>query len=90
MSTTAESPENIAVETLEEIARRNQVWTVMADKYGVENPAPPWKTKLDRYAELPYPEIPLVALANSLVARGVIGEEELCRRLDAVRTRLEA
>ena len=122
MSTTAESPENIAVETLEEIARRNQVWTVMADKYGVENPAPPWKTKLDgmrdaidrsgaaedlnltftdrrdeedglsasRYAELPYPEIPLVALPHSLVARGVIGEEELRRRLDAVRTRLEA
>lgn len=122
MSTTAEPPENIAVETLEEIARRNQIWTVMADKYGVENPVPPWKTSLDgmcdaidrscaaedlnltfkkrrdeedalsatRYAKLPYPENQLVALAHSLVARGVIDEAELRRRLDAVRTRLEA
>jgi hypothetical protein len=122
VSTTAEPPENIAVETLEEIARRNQIWTVMADKYGVENPVPPWKTSLDgmcdaidrscaaedlnltfkkrrdeedalsatRYAKLPYPENQLVALAHSLVARGVIDEAELRRRLDAVRTRLEA
>ena len=122
MSTTAEPPENIAVETLEEIARRNQIWTVMADKYGVENPVPPWKTSLDgmcdaidrscaaedlnltfknrrdeedalsatRYAKLPYPENQLVALAHSLVARGVIDEAELRRRLDTVRTRLEA
>ncbi len=122
MSTTAEPPENIAVETLEEIARRNQIWTAMADKYGVENPVPPWKSSLDgmcdaidrscaaedlnltfknrrdeedalsatRYAKLPYPENQLVALAHSLVARGVIDEAELRRRLDAVRTRLEA
>jgi hypothetical protein len=122
VSTTAEPPENIAVETLEEIARRNQIWTVMADKYGVENPVPPWKTSLDgmcdaidrscaaedlnltfkkrrdeedalsatRYAKLPHPENQLVALAHSLVARGVIDEAELRRRLDAVRTRLEA
>jgi len=122
VSTTAEPPENLAVETLEEIARRNQTWTVIADKYGVENPVPPWKTSLDgmcdaidrscvgddlgftfkdrrdeedvlsatRYADLPYPENQLVALAHSLVARGVIDEAELRRRLDAVRTRLEA
>jgi hypothetical protein len=122
VSTTAEPPENIAVETLEEIARRNQIWTAMADKYGVENPVPPWKSSLDgmcdaidrscaaedlnltfknrrdeedalsatRYAKLPYPENQLVALAHSLVARGVIDEAELRRRLDAVRTRLEA
>jgi hypothetical protein len=122
VSTTAEPPENLAVETLEEIARRNQIWTVMADKYGVENPVPPWKTSLDgmcdaidrscaaedlnltfknrrdeedalsatRYAKLPYPENQLVALAHSLVARGVIDEAELRRRLDTVRTRLEA
>ena len=47
MGTAAQPPENIAVVTLEEIARRNQIWTVMADKYGVENPVPPWKTSLD-------------------------------------------
>ena len=32
---------------LEEIVERNQVWPVMAAKYGVENPVPPWKTSLD-------------------------------------------
>ena len=122
MGAAALQPENISVETLEEIARRNQIWTVMADKYGVENPVPPWKTSLDgmcdaidrsgaaadlnltfkdrrdeedalsatHYAELPYPENQLVALAHSLVARGVIDEVELRRRLEAVRTRLEA
>ena len=122
MGAAAQQPENISVETLEEIARRNQIWTVMADKYGVENPVPPWKTSLDgmcdaidrsgaaedlnltfkdrrdeedvlsatRYADLPYPENQLVALAHSLVARGVNDEVELRRRLEAVRTRLEA
>jgi hypothetical protein len=35
------------VETLQEIVERNQVWPVMAAKYGVENPVPPWKTSLD-------------------------------------------
>jgi len=43
-----------------------------------------------RYADLPYPENQLVALAHSLVAHGVIDETELRRRLDAVRARLEA
>jgi hypothetical protein len=122
MGAAGQQPENISVETLEEIARRNQIWTVMADKYGVENPVPPWKTSLDgmcdaidrsgaaedlnltfkdrrdeedvlsatRYADLPYPENQLVALAHSLVARGVIDEVELSRRLEAVRARLEA
>ncbi|WP_096291133.1 thiocyanate hydrolase [Mycobacterium ahvazicum] len=42
------------------------------------------------YADLPYPENRLVALAHSLVARGVIGEVELAERLAAVRARLEA
>ena len=32
---------------LNEIIKRNQVWTRMAAKYGVENPLPPWKTSLD-------------------------------------------
>jgi hypothetical protein len=35
------------VEALQEIVERNQVWSVMAAKYGVENPVPPWKTSLD-------------------------------------------
>lgn len=42
------------------------------------------------YSDLPYPENRLVALAHSLVARGVIDESELEDRLAAVRARLES
>ena len=42
------------------------------------------------YSDLPYPENRLVALAHSLVVRGVISEAELSERLAAVRARLEA
>ena len=42
------------------------------------------------YAGLPYPENQLVALAHSLVARGVIDEAELKQRLAIIRDRLEA
>ncbi|CAM3292624.1 hypothetical protein MYCO108962_12690 [Mycobacterium colombiense] len=41
------------------------------------------------YSELPYPENRLVALAHSLVVRGVIEESELEDRLAAVRGRLQ-
>ena len=108
---------------LDEIVRRNQVWPVLAAKYGVENPLPPWKTSLDglcdvldrscasdeevvmtfkerrdeedalsatRYAELPYPENQLVALAHSLLSRGLISEDDLRERLAVIRARLEA
>ncbi|PRC54222.1 thiocyanate hydrolase, partial [Mycobacterium sp. ITM-2017-0098] len=33
--------------SLNSIVERNQVWKLMAAKYGVENPVPPWKTSLD-------------------------------------------
>ena len=115
--------ESVTIEVLEQIAERNQTWPVMAAKYGVDNPLPPWKTSLDglcdaldrscdddeklhftfkqrrdeedvlvgtRYANLPYPENQLVALAHSLVARGVISETELEERLAAIRLRLQA
>ncbi len=42
------------------------------------------------YSSLPYPENQLVALAHSLMARGVIDEAELRQRLATIRTRLEA
>lgn len=107
-------------EPLAGIVERNQVWSRMAAKYGVQNPVPPWKTSLDGlcdaldrttcdgvpdfkqrrdeedelsatvYADVPYPENQLVALAHSLLARGVIGEDELAQRLVAVRARLQA
>ena len=108
---------------LDEIVTNNQSWPVMAAKYGVENPLPPWKTSLDglcdvldrscaadpetgltfkerrdeedelsatRYADLPYPENQLVALAHSLMKRGLVDESELRQRLAAIRARLEA
>ena len=122
MNNAAIPPQAVTIETLVEDATRNPTRPVMAHKYGVENPVPPWKTSLDgmcyaidcscagddlgftfkdrrdeedvlsvtRYADLPCPENPLVALAHSLVARGVIDEADLRRRLDAVRARLEA
>lgn len=42
------------------------------------------------YADLPYPENQLMALAHSLVVRGVITEAELEQRLAAVRARLQS
>jgi hypothetical protein len=43
-----------------------------------------------RYADLPYPENQLVSLAHSLLARGVITEDDLRARLTGIRQRLEA
>jgi len=93
------SDQNARIGSLDQIVDRNQVWPVMAAKWGVENPVPPWKTSLDGLcdaldhascADLPYPENQLVSLAHSLLARGVIDEAELQRRLASVRRRLEA
>jgi hypothetical protein len=118
-----EAPEAEAssIASLAKIVERNQVWSRMAAKYGVDNPVPPWQTSLDGmcdaldqsacgpgvlgfvdrrneedalsatvYADLPYPENRLVALAHSLLARGVIDEGELEERMAAVRARLES
>jgi hypothetical protein len=110
-----------AIAPLAKIVERNQVWSCMAAKYGVDNPVPPWKTSLDGicdaldqsacgpeilsfvdrrneedalsatvYSDLPYPENRLVALAHSLLVRGVIDEAELEERMAAVRARLES
>lgn len=108
----------VRVQMLERIATRGQVWQRMAEKYGVTNPVPPWKSSLDGmcdaldregtvlppltrrcdedllsqevYATLPFPENQLIALAHSLIARGVIGEAALADRMKAVRARLGA
>lgn len=113
--------EDHTVAPLAKIVDRQQVWSRMAAKYGVDNPMPPWQTSLDGicdaldqsgcgaavfdladrrddedalsatvYSRLPYPENRLVALAHSLVVRGVIDEAELEDRLAAVRARLQA
>ena len=109
---------NLRIATLDRIATAGQDWPHVADKYGVTNPVPPWKSSLDGicdaldvdgqalplperrgdedvlsqavYADLPAPERQLVALAHSLVARGILEEDELARRMEAVRARLEA
>jgi hypothetical protein len=49
VSTTEDSApiETTTITPLQDIVQRNQVWPVMAAKYGVENPVPPWKTSLD-------------------------------------------
>jgi hypothetical protein len=41
------STERATITPLQHIVENNQVWSVMAAKYGVENPVPPWKTSLD-------------------------------------------
>lgn len=100
---TANTPrptEDSTVAPLTKIVARNQVWSRMAAKYGVDNPVPPWQTSLDGicdaidqshcgarllgfverrddedalsatlYADLPYPENRLVALALARRAR---------------------
>ena len=38
---------NIRVKLLEHLVERGQVWDRMAEKYGVTNPVPPWKSSLD-------------------------------------------
>jgi hypothetical protein len=35
------------VKSLEQLVERGQVWGRMAEKYGVTNPVPPWKSSLD-------------------------------------------
>jgi hypothetical protein len=121
---TSERPRSVESSTFEPLAKiveRNQVWSRMAAKHGVDNPVPPWKTSLDGicdaldqspcgsevldaidrrneedvlsatvYVDLPYPESRLVALAHSLLVRGVIDEAELAQRVAVVRARLES
>jgi hypothetical protein len=113
-----ENVRDLTIATLDRIATGGQDWPHVADKYGVTNPVPPWKSSLDGicdaldvngealpllerrrdedvlsqaiYADLPAPERQLVTLAHSLIARGIIDEQELARRMKAVRARLEA
>lgn len=47
MSTSGKSTQVERIDALNGIVERNQVWSRMAEKHGVENPVPPWKTSLD-------------------------------------------
>jgi hypothetical protein len=69
----------------------------MCDALDRERTALPLLTRRDdedrlsseRYEALPFPENQLVALAHSLIARGVIDERALADRMASVRARLE-
>ena len=39
--------ERVTSASLRNIVERNQIWSRMAAKHGVDNPVPPWKTSLD-------------------------------------------
>ena len=108
----------VTVPSLQQLVARGQMWTRMAEEFGVSNPLPPWKSSLEGmcdalddegstlppltrrheedllsrevYGTLPAPESQLVALAHSLIGRGVIDEHTLVTRMAAVRARLEA
>lgn len=41
----------VKAQALERIVGRGQVWPRMAEKYGVSNPVPPWKSSLDAICE---------------------------------------
>ena len=100
---------------LESLRSEDQVWTVIAPRYGVTNPDPPWKVPLyatceclsDRgaldslerrhaedelaetvYTEIPNPERQLLALAHTMLRRGLLSEEDLASRMDLIRSRL--
>jgi hypothetical protein len=102
---------------LEAIRSQGKTWDVLAPRYGVTNPNPPWKTSLtaicdcldvsgalptlDRrraedklaeavYSDVPAPESQLLALAHTMLNRGLVSEGELASRMHTVRSRLEA
>ena len=101
---------------LEAIRSQGNTWDVLAPRYGVTNPNPPWKTSLtamcdcldvsgalptlDRrraedelaeavYSDVPAPENQLLALAHTMLNRGLVSEGELASRMHTVRSRLE-
>ncbi len=102
---------------LEAIRSAGKAWDVLAPRYGVTNPDPPWKTSLlamceclsvsgalttlDRrraedelaeavYSEVPAPERQLLALAHTMLSRGLVMAGDLESRMLTVRSRLEA
>jgi hypothetical protein len=100
---------------LDEIRSKSDTWEVLAPRWGVTNPNPPWKTSLtamcdclggvlpneDRrnaedmladniYRDVPAPERQLLALAHTMLNRGLMTEEQLAIRMRSVRERLEA
>lgn len=105
------------ISLLEAIRSQGKTWDVLAPRYSVTNPNPPWKTSLvamcdclgdscalpnldrrraedelarDVYNDVPDPERQLLALAHTMLNRGLVTEEDLAIRMRTVRSRLEA
>lgn len=113
-----ESGESLGrIALLEEIRGQGKTWDLLAPRYGVTNPTPPWQTSLVAmcdclggcgaipaldirqaedaladtvYRDVPAPERQLLALAHTMLDRGLVDESELASRMRAVRKRLEA
>jgi hypothetical protein len=47
MADTTPDVTTVRVKSLERLVERGQVWSRMAEKYGVTNPVPPWKSSLE-------------------------------------------
>jgi len=105
------------VSLLEAMRNEDKTWDVLAPRYGVTNPNPPWKTSLvamcscigvsdalpaldirqsedeladTLYSDVPAPERQLLALAHTMLDRGLVREDELASRMRSIRSRLEA
>ena len=46
-----QEPEFSSVSLLEKVRKQGKVWEDLAQKYGVDNPDPPWKINLDSTCE---------------------------------------
>ncbi|HEY8902197.1 MAG TPA: hypothetical protein VIM48_00735 [Chthoniobacterales bacterium] len=105
------------VALLEEMRTQDKTWDVLAPRWGVTNPNPPWKTSLvamcsclgvsdalpaldirqaedeladSIYSDVPAPERQLLALAHTMLDRGLVDEGALADRMRTIRARLEA
>jgi hypothetical protein len=105
------------VALLDAIQHQGKEWDVLAPRYGVTNPNPPWKSSLTGtcealsvggalpslerrnaedllgdsiYSEVPSPERELLALAHTMLSRGLVSEADLAARMCAVRSRLQS
>ena len=113
---------------LEKIKREGRAWRDLSERYGVDNPDPPWRVNLEStcdhlaygrqsplnacatdepqkidaverrweedqladelYADVPFPERALLALAHTMIRRGILSEDELARQMKKVSDRL--
>lgn len=126
--------ETSPIRLLEKIKEKGKIWNELSEKYGVNNPDPPWRASLEstcdnlangdsplnicrpvgeqeaggagkkvdamerrweedqlveeRYADVPFPERQLLALAHMLIRRGLLTERELADHMKNVSARL--